>query len=693
VPTFDTTNLTLQQDDDVTTGSFEHTVPSGTDLLIFIGSGWVVGEVDGQLDGIGAVSWNTSEDFTQLTPGDSEAGWGISHNCLWYLANPTAGTYNVAYSGGEGVLDGGMFWAVNLSDVDTGVGSSGIRSSDCTSSNGGSSPIITLNPTTASDDMVLAVWSSEATSNQSATFAGTVSSETERDADSYNQDTAWLSTAEATGSGQTHTFDPDAGGYSAGIGCVIAHAAGGQELTLTAATGAYTYSGTAAAFKSARNLTSTTGAYTYTGTAADLTSKTILTLAADTGSYTYTGTAAEFSPTRNLSADTGSYTYTGTAADFSREVNLDAVTGAYTYTGTEADLTYQSANILSADSGAYTYTGTAAELIYEITVDGDSGAYAYTGTAATLTYAPVSDLSLTADTGAYTYTGTSADLISAKALTAESGSYTYTGTAVELSREINLTAATGAYTYTGTAAALTYSAGAVNLSLTADAGSYTYTGTAADFSRDINLTADTGAYSYTGTAANLTEGGDKVLSADSGTYTYTGAGDNFWLWGDGDEIAWGNEELIPLAGTVDFIRDTYFTAESGAYAYTGTDANLTSTVIKTLQADTGAYTYTGTAAELVSKTVITLAAESGAYALTGTDAAFDYHDADKALAADSGLYVYTGNGAELTQITPIQTFGAYDKTNIIQREVFGIRVPPEPHGLEIKVENSGFNAK
>lgn len=172
------------------------------------------------------------------------------------------------------------------------------------------------------------------------------------------------------------------------------------------------------------------------------------TLTADSGTYTYTGTAAALTTARILTAESGAYTYTGTAAGLPKGSLLTADTGSYTYTGTNADLLR--GLILNADSGAYTYTGTAAPLQQGRILTADSGSYTYTGTEVTLTFASVGNFILTADTGAYTYSGTSIDLLTTRILAADSGAYTYTGTAIDLSRGFVLSADSGAYTYAGT---------------------------------------------------------------------------------------------------------------------------------------------------------------------------------------------------------------------------------------------------
>ena len=402
--------------------------------------------------------------------------------------------------------------------------------------------------------------------------------------------------------------------------------AGGADLTLTAATGAYTYTGTAASLEIARNLTATTGAYTYSGTAAELTSKTILTLSADTGAYTYTGAAAEFSPTRTIPATTGAYTYTGTAADLTYDVGatdltLPADTGAYTYSGTAAELIHKNAISISADTGAYTYSGTAAAFSPTRNLSADTGAYTYTGTAATLSTATF--LTLTADTGSYSYSGTAAEFSPTRSIAADTGAYTYSGTAADLTNTVIVDGDSGAYTYTGSDAALTHQ---VITGLTADTGSYAYTGTAADLNLTTGntLQAETGAYTYSGTAAEFSV--TRTLAADAGAYTYTGT-----------------------AVDLDLVSGDILSADTGSYTYSGTAAAFI--ITRTLSAATGSYTYLGTAADLDYQTGNILSADSGSYSYLGTAATLTKAEA-YLLEAGSGAYGYTGTAVDLASTTP-----------------------------------------
>ena len=155
------------------------------------------------------------------------------------------------------------------------------------------------------------------------------------------------------------------------------------------------------------------------------------TLTADSGSYTYTGTAAELDLAALLGADSGTYTYTGTAADLNRGFYLEGASGAYVYSGTDAALTFAGAGnfTLNAETGNYTYSGTDAELDADLILSADTGTYVYTGTAAELNRG----YPLSADSGSYVYSGTDADLSKTQVLSADSGTYIYAGTSATIS--------------------------------------------------------------------------------------------------------------------------------------------------------------------------------------------------------------------------------------------------------------------
>lgn len=152
------------------------------------------------------------------------------------------------------------------------------------------------------------------------------------------------------------------------------------------------------------------------------------TLTAESGSYTFTGTAAALKADRQLAAASGTYSYTGTNASLKRDASIAAASGTYTYTGTDVALTYSSGATLAADSGSYVFTGTSVTLKAGRQLSAASGSYTFTGTAASLSAGRM----LSAASGTYLFTGTSAALKVARKLAAASGSYLFTGTAATL---------------------------------------------------------------------------------------------------------------------------------------------------------------------------------------------------------------------------------------------------------------------
>jgi len=237
------------------------------------------------------------------------------------------------------------------------------------------------------------------------------------------------------------------------------------------------------------------------------------TLTADSGSYSVTGTAASLEIGRKVAANSGSYAITGTAANLHRGFPMAAASGSYAVTGTAATLLKGST--VSATSGSYTINGTTASLEFNRKLTAGSGSYSVTGTDATLTYTPAGSVTLTADPGSYAFIGTAASLLVGRTLTAASGSYAVTGTAATLIAGPRLSATSGTVSVSGTTASLL-----TDRLLTADAASYSFTGTAASLPVARKLSAASGSYSETGTAATLLA--DRLLTAGNGTYVISG---------------------------------------------------------------------------------------------------------------------------------------------------------------------------
>lgn len=209
------------------------------------------------------------------------------------------------------------------------------------------------------------------------------------------------------------------------------------------------------------SLTADSGTFTETGTAANL--EFGRTVAAASGTYTLTGTAANLEFGREVAAASGTFALTGTDATLTYGTvggyTLAANGTSYTLTGTAANLEF--GRTLIAGAGTYAETGTAASLECGRLVSAGSGAFALTGTAATLIYGQPGAYTLAANGTSYAVTGTAATLTCGRRITAAGTTYALTGTAAGLRATRTITAASGAYALTGSDATLDYSAAVI----------------------------------------------------------------------------------------------------------------------------------------------------------------------------------------------------------------------------------------
>lgn len=321
-------------------------------------------------------------------------------------------------------------------------------------------------------------------------------------------------TAAFNSSDITLTWDSDSDAVARAGRIVVLRATPGGAYTLTADSGSYIVTGTAAGLKTDRKIAANTDAYAITGTAAGLFIGYKIT--ADVGNYTYAGqdvTLSYSGADKTLTADAGSYTLTGSDATLKQGHALVANAGSYTVSGTDAGL--QIGYKIAAGADSYTLTGTAAGLAVGYSLTIESGAYTLTGQDATLTYSG-GDYSLVADSGTYTLTGTDTTLQHDKTVSATAGSYTVTGTDAALYYGYRITADAGNYTATGTDASLT-----ATRTITASVGSYDVLGSAAGLSVGKKLSAAAGAIIITGTDATLEYA--RKLAVDAGAYTLTGS--------------------------------------------------------------------------------------------------------------------------------------------------------------------------
>jgi hypothetical protein len=183
--------------------------------------------------------WETGEDYHPTSITWNGAGltrialshyWSDNQHGLWYLVNPTPGTNGtISISGGDPVIDdGGIIAVINLSGVDTGVGASGIRSSETDEE--GDGVTVTLSPTTTANDLIISIWSQqESTSTTGQTYGGTSGTQSVKNGTGFNGDAAFVTTSQPTASGQNVTFlEAASSGYPSGLAISVAGEAGGQ---------------------------------------------------------------------------------------------------------------------------------------------------------------------------------------------------------------------------------------------------------------------------------------------------------------------------------------------------------------------------------------------------------------------------------------------------------------------------------
>jgi len=236
-------------------------------------------------------------------------------------------------------------------------------------------------------------------------------------------------------------------------------------------------------------------------------------LTAESGTFNVTGTAANLEHHRVLDAGAGAFAVTGTAAGLVQDFAVAGEAGSFLVTGTDATLTVSANAVLAADAGAFAVTGTAANLEQHSVLVAASGTFAWTGTQATLIY----DSVVEGTPGAFTITGTAATLRQGFTLAAAAGAFAITGTDADLLQDRRLDAAGGTFTVVGTDATLT-ATGAIEL--VADGGTFAVTGAAAGLFQGYSLDAEAGAFGVAGTVAGLLYG--RLLDAEAGAYAWTG---------------------------------------------------------------------------------------------------------------------------------------------------------------------------
>lgn len=178
--------------------------------------------------------------------------------------------------------------------------------------------------------------------------------------------------------------------------------AAATAYTLTAAGGAFSLTGQAAAVKAGRVVPAAAGAVSLAGQAAALTAGRVIP--ADAGAVALTGQPAGLTAGRVIAASVGDVSLTGQAASLLAARTITAGAGALTVTGSAAGVL--AGRVLVAGAGSLTLTGQAAVLTRGYTLTAGAGVLSVAGSVAGVVAARL----LPAGAGAVTLTGGAADL-------------------------------------------------------------------------------------------------------------------------------------------------------------------------------------------------------------------------------------------------------------------------------------------
>jgi hypothetical protein len=204
--------------------------------------------------------------------------------------------------------------------------------------------------------------------------------------------------------------------------------AASNNRTLSADSGSFAITGTAANLEYGREVLAGAGSYTFSGT--DATLARGKSLAAEAGAFAYTGQDASLEYGREVQADAGSYVITGQDASLEYGREVLALAGSFTVTGADASLEW--GREAAAEAGSFTLNGVDASLEYGRELAAGAGSYAFTGVDATLTKSTIGVYSLAAESGSFSFSGTDANLEYGRELTADAGFYAFTGTEADL---------------------------------------------------------------------------------------------------------------------------------------------------------------------------------------------------------------------------------------------------------------------
>lgn len=495
-------------------------------------------------------------------------------------------------------------------------------------------------------------------------------------------------------------------------------------------------------------LSAESGSFVVSGTAATLRRGYALSSGAGVGSYSLTGTDASlvFAGTFDVTADPGAFTLTGIDATFpSALVRLSFSTAiqAHGYPrpfhpgdrrSVGVDLSTTNAITMEASEGTFALTGTeallinfpkivAAEGVFLLGL-GEEVTFIAFGTPVSLSVnydwqrnyprafhpshrkpfkqAPPFNFVFVADEGAYTLTGSDVNFIApVPALRVRSENLAWPRPFApsvfrhfrnpQLDRANPLAgrldkvvfAEVGPFVIAGADAAIqkgfvvAANAGPFILSGTAanfvrpyrvvgTSGSYTLGGTVAILRRGFKVPAVAGSYAVTGTDAALQKS-TKIITADSGTYTLTGTAATL-KYGHVLPAAVGSYTLTGSAASL--IEGDFTEALPGSYVLVGLQAVLQEG--HPIAANSGTYDLTGTTANL--KKDSKALSVSGNYTLTGTATTLKWAHR---FAANSGTYLLTGTAAGLKKGRTLDATaaGTYTWTGTAATLLHGVRVP------------------
>lgn len=340
---------------------------------------------------------------------DSSTSSALSGVWIRRVSNLTGGS-NAAVLDTPGGSDYNTFSIEERDDIDL---TSPLDEIGSTSGSGTSVSISTAGATDTANEVVYGAFNVEhASSTLGVTATGSATASwTENDSNTY-QGGGGAYRVESTTGTKSMTWTKSVSGNWRG--CVASYriaSGGGTAYTLTADSGTFALTGTAASLLVGRKLTADAGSYALTGQAANTLFGRKLT--AEAASFVLTGTDAALKAGRLLSAEAGAFALTGADATLVYEqagsYTLAADSGSFALSG--GDVGLLAARVLAAEAGSIALTGSGAALLFWRRLQADAGSFSLTGQDATLTYEPVSGAyTLTAEPGAFTLTGADATL-------------------------------------------------------------------------------------------------------------------------------------------------------------------------------------------------------------------------------------------------------------------------------------------